>query len=236
MLACILALSFVLLAISGVRAEQQAGSGVCVMLDAGHGAPDGGCTGADGTTEAPLNLAVTLKLKKALEKHGVRVLLTRTDENGIHTGGDSIGEKKRSDMRKRRKLRDTSGADLFVSVHMNLFSQPQYAGAQMIYDTKHPQAQQAALLMQQAIGKDADPENRRVPMAAAKGIYLLQDAKVPSVIAECGFLSNPAEREKLKTDTYQQVLADALCKGILQYFENQKSGEKIDGETTELKR
>ncbi|MBQ4161208.1 MAG: N-acetylmuramoyl-L-alanine amidase [Clostridia bacterium] len=232
LLGIILSLSFVLLAVTGAMAQSEKTDLFTVLVDAGHGAPDGGCVAADGTQEAPLNLAVSLKLKTALEKQGVRVLLTRADENGIHDSGESIGEKKRSDMRRRKAMRDASDAELFVSIHMNQFSQTQYHGAQVIYDTTNPEAQQVALNIQNAIRNRLDSENKRVPMAAPSTVYLMRAPKVASVIVECGFLSNEAEREKLKTDAYQQRLADAIAEGIVQY----QKGHKTSGETTELVR
>ncbi len=237
LLICIFVLNLALAACAGVLAKKSAPASVrCILLDAGHGAPDGGCVGADGTQEAALNLAVCLKLKTALEERGYRVLLTRTDENGIHDSGASIAEKKRADMRRRKALRDGGEADLFVSIHMNSFAQTQYHGAQVVYDTENVQAQQVALCIQNSIREQVDAENVRVPMAAPSSIYLLQAPRIPSVIVECGFLSNPEEREKLKTQDYQQGIAGAIAEGIAVYDAKTTTGEKTEGITTELQR
>lgn len=236
LLACIFVLNLVLLVCSGVLANNTPAANNCILLDAGHGAPDGGCVGTDGTQEAALNLAVSLKLKAALEKRGYRVLMTRADENAIYDSGESIAQKKRADMRRRKALRDESGAGLFISIHMNSFSQSQYHGAQVVYDTKNPQAQQVALCIQNAIREKADPENTRVPMAAPSSLYLMKLPQVPSVIVECGFLSNEAEREKLKTEGYQQSIADAIAEGVCIYDAKQKTGQETEGTTIELQR
>ncbi len=236
LLACVFLLHLVWLLSAGAAADQTTAAPGCILLDAGHGAPDGGCVSADGTQEAALNLSICLQLKGALEKRGYTVLLTRTDENGIQESGESIGEKKRADMRKRRQLRDESGADLFVSIHMNSFPEPRYHGAQVIYDTKHAGAQQAAICIQNTLREKTDPENKRVPMAAPASLYILKAPALPSLIVECGFLSNPEECAKLKMAAYQQRIADAIAEGIALYDEKRTAGESVQGETAQLQR
>ncbi len=225
LLVCVLILSLALLSVQKTTAKNNAPPENCILLDAGHGVPDGGCVGADGTQEAGLNLAVCMKLKTALEARGFCVLLTRTDENGIHDDGESIAQKKRADMKKRKAMRDSGDGGLFVSIHMNSFGQTQYHGAQVVYDTQNPAAAQLATCIQNAIRENVDAENERVPMAAPDSIYLLQKPLVPSVIVECGFLSNTEEREKLKTESYQQAIAEAIAKGIAAYCAQRKTAE-----------
>lgn len=236
LLLCILILNFALIGMHRITASQSAETEKCILLDAGHGAPDGGCVGEDGTQEAVLNLAVCRQMKAALEARGYRVLMTRTGEDGIHDGGETIAQKKRADMKKRKAMRDSGAAGLFVSIHMNSFSQTQYRGAQVVYDTQNPAAQQLALCIQNALRETADAENKRVPMAAPKSIYLLQQPRIPSVIVECGFLSNPEEREKLKSADYQRTVAEAIAAGIADFDAKKAAGEPLQGETTELKR
>lgn len=223
LLVCIFVLSFALLALGeSAKKAPQAVRERCVLLDAGHGAPDGGCVGADGTQEAALNLAVCLLLRSELEARGYRVLMTRTDENGIHDSGESVQEKKRSDMKNRRKLRDTAPAALFVSIHMNSFPEAKYSGAQVVYDCENPAALTAAQCIQTALRTSLNPDNKRTPMAAPSSLYLLQKPKLPSVLVECGFLSNPEECAKLKTEAYQRRVAEAVAEGIAAYTAQQR--------------
>ncbi len=235
LLLCILILSLAFIAIVAGAQKTQTKQ-ICLLLDAGHGAPDGGCVAADGTQEAVLNLQMCKQLQKTLAARGFAVKLTRTDENGLYGDTQGISKQKKADMRRRRELRDTAGADLFVSLHMNSFSQEKYHGAQVIYDTTNAQAQQAALCIQNAIRTKADNENKRVPMAAPSTLYLLRTPRVPSVIVECGFLSNTEECAKLKTQEYQVLLADAIADGIETYFEKMRAGQSVEGETSKLER
>lgn len=189
-----------------------------VLIDAGHGEPDGGAVGADGTKEADLNLAVSKKLDSLLCQNNYKTEMTREDENGIHTSNSkTTREMKREDMKKRAEKRVSSGADIFVSIHMNKFEQPKYCGAQVIYDATNERSKILAQEIQNALNL-ADTNNTRTIMAANDNIFLLKSCAVPSVIVECGFLSNKAELEKLKSDEYQNIIANAVYTGINNYF------------------
>lgn len=191
-----------------------------IVVDAGHGEPDGGCVASDGTKEAGLNLSVSQKLANILSQSGSEVIMTRTTEEGMFgTDAKTVAEKKRADMNKRRDIQKNSGAEIFVSVHMNKFEQSQYSGAQVVYDTTNPEAKVLAECIQASLRENVDPDNKREPMAAQSGIFLLKNAPIPSVIVECGFLSNPDELSKLKTEDYQNKIAWAIYSGIGKYFE-----------------
>lgn len=205
---------------AAVPASENASFGKIVIIDAGHGEPDGGAVGADGTKEASLNLLVANKLNNLLSQADIKTVMTRTTESGIHSSdAGSVAEKKRSDMKKRREIQRSVGADIFCSIHMNLFEQPKYHGAQVVYDSKNEESKRLAECIQKSLRESVDPSNERQPMKAGSGIYLLKDAAVPSVIVECGFLSNENELALLKTDEYQTKIAWAIFKGIENYFD-----------------
>ncbi len=208
-----------------VPASENASFGKTVIIDAGHGDPDGGAVGSDGTTEAQLNLSVALKLDNLLSGSDIKTVMTRATNEGIHDkNAGNISEKKKSDMRKRREIQQNIGADIFVSIHMNQFSESKYHGAQVVYDAANENAKTLAECIQTALKEHADPENNRQIMKAGSGIYLLKNAAIPSVIVECGFISNENELSLLKTDEYQSKIAWAIYKGIEKYYETlQKS-------------
>ena len=189
-----------------------------IILDAGHGVPDYGTESASGTTEQELNLSITLKLQKLLEQSGAKVILTRSDDNGIYeVDKNSIREKKISDMKNRVYIGNNSDADIYVSIHMNYYTDSQYSGLQTIYQSKNEESKKLATFIQQALTENIG-KNNRVPMAI-KGAYIMDKVKIPSVIVECGFLSNKSEEEKLKTDDYQAKLAWGIYVGLQKYFE-----------------
>lgn len=190
-----------------------------IVIDAGHGSPDGGAIAEDGTLEKDINLDVASRLYKLLEKTGAYVIMTRLDDNAVTDDLDEkIREIKRRDLKNRRDIRDNSDADLFVSIHMNKFEQSEYYGAQVFYSETPPESKKLAESIQSELINLADPSNTR-NAKKSEGIFILENSKIPSVLVECGFLSNPAELEKLKTDDYRETLAWAIYCGIVKYLE-----------------
>lgn len=193
-----------------VNASVQSG---VVLIDPGHGGFDGGAVAADGTTEKHLNLAISLHLRDLLTVCGATVEMTRTTDVGLDEDmANSIREKKVGDLRRRLSLYNE--ASLVISIHQNHFDQTQYSGTQVFYSPNHPDSAVVAHGMQGTVTALIQPQNRRECKAATDGIYLLYHTKTPAVLVECGFLSNPEEREKLKTPVYQQQMAFALMASV----------------------
>ena len=189
-----------------------------ILIDAGHGGADGGAS-ANGLTEKDINLSVALKLKDKIEQNGGSVTMTRdgdystADEN--RTDGTSA---KKSDLKRRREMVSESGANMFVSIHMNKFPQEKYWGAQVFYADTPDSSRKLGESIQSALPRILNDGNERAAKKTNGSIYILKNASVPSVIVECGFLSNPSEAEKLKSDEYQSQLADAIFEGICDYL------------------
>lgn len=188
---------------------------ICVVLDAGHGGEDPGKIGINNALEKDINLAITGKVKTYLEAQGIRVILTREDEGGLYEEGD-FGKKIR-DMEKRISVIEEARPALAVSIHQNSYPRESIHGAQVFYYKDSPQGQKLAAALQQNLIRLADPDNKRTEKAN-DSYYLLKRSSVPLVIAECGFLSNAREAEKLCSDAYQDRVAWAIHMGILQYL------------------
>ena len=196
-------------------------SGRCVVLDAGHGAPDGGAVGISGVLEKDINLKIAKKLQHLLEQSGTYVIMTRSDDNNIAPDEKGkIRDIKRADLKARRDFKNTPNADIFVSIHMNKFPEQKYKGAQVFYARSPQNGKALGEAIQKSFAENLDPANTRAAKAADNSIYVLKDSKIPSVIAECGFLSNPDEEKLLKTDEYQDKIAWAIYLGITDFFEN----------------
>ncbi len=186
-----------------------------VVIDAGHGFPDNGAVSESGIYENEINLEIAKKLEKQLKKAGMTVIMTRKDSNSLST---SKTNNKREDLNKRVGIRDSSDADLFVSIHLNHFSDSRYSGAQVFYGSGNEESELAAGILQSNLIKLVDPNNKRTPMKS-DGIYIIKNTKIPSVLVECGFLSNPNEAKLLNTSEYQKKLSSALYCGICEYLE-----------------
>lgn len=190
-----------------------------VILDAGHGNPDGGATNSTGEIiESDLNLQIVLKLQHLLESSNCRVILTRSDDYGIYeTDANSIKEKKISDMKNRVKIANNSDADVFISIHMNKLSQSKYSGWQTFYKPNDDNSKLLAQSIQTNLNSFMKQENNR-QIKPISGIYLSKNVEIPLVIVECGFLSNIEESKLLNTDSYQNDLAWSIYNGIMDYF------------------
>ncbi|MBR5235884.1 MAG: N-acetylmuramoyl-L-alanine amidase [Clostridia bacterium] len=190
-----------------------------IVLDAGHGNPDGGAVGSQGVLEQELNLKIAQLVQQYAEQGGIQVLVTRADSEGIYDpNSKTIKQKKQSDIHNREKLMNESGADLFVSIHMNKFTEPQYSGPQVFYSKNDEASQMAARAVQQSMIDILKPVSEREIKQAGKEIYLLKKAKIPAILIECGFLSNPQEEKLLLDEAYQKQVAWAIYCGLVQYF------------------
>lgn len=193
-----------------------------VIIDPGHGGMDGGAVGVKGTLEKDLNLDLSLKLAAALEKAGVKTLLTRSEDVMLSTEGASSA--KNGDLRARLKIAEENENCLLVSIHMNKFPDASVKGMTFYYSPNHPESRLLAEAMQKAIVEKIQPENRRPMKEAGSSIYLLHRVTKPAVLVECGFLSNAYEEALLASADYRERMAGVLCEAILSYLEGQKTG------------
>ena len=188
-----------------------------VIVDAGHGEPDGGTTGITGSCENEINLEISKKISAKLKEKCYNVIMTRETIDGIYTEGDSIKEKKLSDMRRREKIINESGGDAFISIHMNSFSDSSVSGAQVFYSANMEESK----LLAEKIREKLIPlyeKNDRILKEAPAGVYLMKKSKIPACLIECGFLSNAENEELLLSDEYQEKVAGAIVIGIEEYF------------------
>lgn len=189
-----------------------------IILDAGHGLPDGGAVAKDGTFESGINLSIVQKLQKLLENSSCTVILTRSDENGIYNlDADTIRKKKVSDMKNRVDIANNSQAEILVSIHLNKIPSSKYSGWQTFYKKNDEKSLKLANSIQDNLNCSIQKENKRLP-EKIPDIYFSKNLKIPFSIVECGFLSNEEECSKLKDDEYQNLLAWGIYTGIMDYF------------------
>ena len=199
----------------GMHTLNQKTAKYTVVIDSGHGGVDPGKIGVDGVYEKDINLAITEKVKKCLEKEKITAELTRKEDKGLGTTGD--GSKKTEDMQARVKMINETKPVLTVSIHQNSYEDPEIHGAQVFYYSHSREGEAVAKILQESL-QEIDPENHR-QAKANETYYLLRRTKVPTVIVECGFLTNPEEAEKLSGEEYQEQVAEAVAKGIAKCLE-----------------
>lgn len=189
-----------------------------ILIDPGHGGIDGGAVSKNGTVEKDLNLCISIMLKNKLITQGYDVVMTREEDKGLYSENGAIRKKKIEDLNNRCKMKENSRCDLFVSIHLNMFPQSKYKGAQVWY-AEDSESQKLAHILQQNLINDVDSSNHRCEKPANNSYKILRcGSHIPSVIIECGFLSNPEEESELKDKAYQEKIAESIVKSINSYF------------------
>lgn len=194
-----------------------------VIIDAGHGGPDGGTSADDGTLEKDLNLQIAIKLNESLNSMGIKTVMIRTEDISVHdASANTIRQKKVSDLKNRLKIINETNNSIFVSIHQNHFSDSRYSGTQVFYSKNNPQSSVLADCIRQSVISDLQKDNTRETKPSGTDIYLLYHAESPAVMVECGFLSNINESKNLKNENYQKELAFVLALGISDYLNSLK--------------
>ncbi|WP_407643870.1 N-acetylmuramoyl-L-alanine amidase [Edaphobacillus lindanitolerans] len=226
-------LAFVLVASAAVLAYEAFASdrdfflpeplgGVKVVIDPGHGGPDGGASAGD-TIESSINLAIAKNLEKELKKKGATVIMTRTKE------GDAIAERepgenfpsirarKMADLKLREEIAIKEKPDMFLSVHVNAIPDQKWRGAQVFYHAEgHPDSERLAKAVQSSFVETIETDREAL---AVRQVYLLKKVPTPAVLIETGFISNPEEKALLTDKGYQKKVAEAIADGVSAYMD-----------------
>ena len=196
-------------------ANVQEEKGRLVVIDAGHGGMDPGKIGVNHVLEKDINLQIAKRVKTLLEQNDVTVVMVREDDQGLYD--ESASNKKVQDMKRRMEVIEKSDAVLAVSIHQNSYQEEYVCGPQVFYYTTSEEGKTAAFLMQAQLAEGLEQEKKR-EAKANNSYYLLKKSTIPTIIVECGFLSNYAEAERLKTEAYQEQVAFQITMGILKYL------------------
>lgn len=191
-----------------------------ILIDVGHGGYDGGADGKTGIKEKDINLSISLKLRDKLKNEGFEVVMTREkDEALIGYGDTKYNTKKAQDLANRCKIKKEVNPDLFISIHQNYFPEGKYCGAQVWY-SDYKESKSLAHLVQNNLRNDLDKNNNRVEKPAKDAYKMLRyNDTMPSILVECGFLSNYNEELKLKDEGYQNMITNSLTKSIKTFLD-----------------
>lgn len=217
--AMITAVALCVKALNAPQAVAAAESVMKIVLDAGHGGIDGGVTGRKTKTkESDINLSITHTLSELLTDMGFEVTLTRKTEAGLYDTATK-GFKKR-DMRRRKEIIEETKPALVLSIHQNFYPSSTARGGQVFYNKSREESQTLALCLQDKLNALYAEERVRARTASAGEYYMLECTIYPSVIVECGFLSNEKDEMLLLSKAWQRKIAQSIAGGVLAYFEN----------------
>ncbi|MEG2014168.1 MAG: N-acetylmuramoyl-L-alanine amidase [Clostridia bacterium] len=183
-----------------------------IVIDAGHGGVDGGVVGLGGTKESDINLVYSKTLAEKFVTRGFKVVLTRETEDGLY--GLATNGFKRRDMQARKKTIADCNADIVISVHMNKYSNRMRSGAQVFFVSDSERDKKLADNVQIALNSI----NSRTYSAIAGDFYMCRCTPNPSIIVECGFLSNPQEEQLLLMEAHRVKITDAIFDGVMLFL------------------
>ena len=190
----------------------------CIVIDPGHGGEDGGATSCTGLVESTYNLDISLRLNDLLHLLGHDTKMTRTTDTSIYTKGETIAQKKASDLKERVRIVNETEHALLISIHQNNFSDSRYSGAQVFYaGTEGSEA--LAKQLQSAFVSSLNPGSSR-KSKKSDGIYLMEHIDCTGILIECGFLSNAAEEARLRNAEYQKKLCCVIAATVSEYLSN----------------
>lgn len=190
-----------------------------IVVDAGHGGEDGGAVSLTGVPESQINLAIVQKLDLLLGLCGQSPVVLRQEDVSLHDpSADTLREKKASDLKNRVAMVEGTENGVLLSIHQNMFTDAKYHGAQVFYAPTQG-SQEFAVFTQEVLRQAVDQANERQAKPIPDTVYLMNHITRPAILVECGFLSNPEEEGKLRSEGYQLQLSAALAGAWLQYSE-----------------
>lgn len=185
-------------------------SGKVILIDAGHGGFDPGKV-ERGTEEKEINLKIALKLQSILEMSDAYVIMTRAED-------EATGDTKDADMGFRKNLANISEADILISIHQNAYTDGKPLGPVVFHYNEEDESKALAQNIQKYLNDDLARSPNRLPKQN-KNYFIIRTVTMPAVIVECGFLTNSWDFDSLRQDSYQDKVAWAIYKGLVDYFE-----------------
>lgn len=191
-----------------------------IVIDAGHGGVDGGAVSCSGKNESSFNLQIALRLNDLMHLMGYDTVMIRSTDTSVYTSGQTIAQKKVSDLKQRVTIVNRTQNAVLVSIHQNTFPESQYSGAQVFY-SKSSGSEELAKLLQEELVACLNPGSSRKAKQGS-GIYLLDKTTAPGVLVECGFLSNPQEEQALRTPEYQKKICCVISAAVARFLASGK--------------
>lgn len=187
-----------------------------IFLDPGHGGADPGAIGPGGVMEKQVNLDIALRLREALREAGAEVVLARDDDRFVP-------------LHERPALANGQQAEVFVSVHSNANLRPGEGGTETYFHPDRPESRSLATEIQTKLAEALGLVNRGI--RPTREFVVVREATMPAVLIEVAFLSNPAEEKLLADPAFRQKVAEAVARGIADYFQKAAAQQAPPGST-----
>ena len=182
-----------------------------VIIDPGHGGIDVGTVGIDGSLEKNINLSISLDLYDYLMVSGINTVLTRDGDYEVYKAGE---KRTKSDLYNRMDFINSVPDSILISIHQNHFENEAEWGTQVWFSPNDEISPTLADKILRSVKKNIQPENKRENKVSDNSYYILYKAQKPSVMVECGFVSNKNENNKLQDKEYQKDMPYSILAGI----------------------
>ena len=203
-------------AVTAIAENSPIPSRKCVVIDAGHGGVDGGAVSCTGIYESKVNLQIAQRLDDLFHLLGYKTVMLRSTDTDLSRGEGTIAQRKISDLKERVRIINETKNGVPVSIHQNHFQNSRYQGAQVFYANTEGSKELAGKL-QAKLREILHPENNR-KIKRSEGVYLMEHIACTGTLIECGFLSNPEEEAKLRSEEYQKILCAVIGTTVSTYL------------------
>ena len=193
-----------------------------VVIDAGHGGIDTGATSCSGVMESKINLDIARKLEAVMQLLGYDTVMIRNTDTSVYTEGNTIASQKVSDLKQRVRIANETENAILISIHQNTYPDDRYSGAQVFYGGAD-NSKELAQILQSGLNQTLCRSSKRNTKKAT-GVYLMQNIACTGVLIECGFLTNPAEEAKLRSEQYQKQLCCVIACAVSAFADSQNQG------------
>lgn len=218
---CVFALTFSISVVleSALKSDRfvntsNGSSSINLVIDAGHGGKDAGTIGINGEEEKTVNLSIAEKLYDFASVSGISCFMVRNGDYLVYSNKD---DQSLSDLYNRLDYVNSIDNSVLISIHQNHFDSEAEWGTQIWYSPNDDNSKLLADNILSVIKDNLQKENKRENKKSDDSYYLLYKATVPSVMVECGFMSNTEENSKLQDDSYQNQMAYSIMLGFCDY-------------------
>ena len=185
--------------------------GRVIFVDPGHGGRDPG-TSYGKIEEKDIVLEISKKLRDELMEKGAIVYMTRESDDDLSSKWDT--KKKRGDLYRRILMYKKYNAELYLSIHINYYSNTKEHGAEVLYNSINPENK----IFGEILMNNFKTKLGSKRILKKTDLYMYKNTTTPGVLIECGFLSNPNERYLMQKSSYQKTLSEIITDSVITYF------------------
>jgi len=201
--------------INGSSEITKTTSQITIAIDPGHGGIDSG-TDKGNVVESEVTLDISKRLKSYLEEKSYNVVMTRSTDISLYMLSNIKDTFQRRDLNARTNIINNSGAEIFVSIHVNSYPKyPKMSGSIVYYNPSIPQSKKLSSLLQEKLNSmKVKAFKRGTHDTQEADFYILKNSNIPGVLVETAFITNSDDRKLLMQNEFRSMIGIAITDGI----------------------